>query len=216
VSVKVSTLTSERWSQLWRAVAKEPATTGYYERLVAMYSEPHRRYHNLAHIADCLAEFDRARELAREPLAVELAIWFHDAVHDTRAADNEERSAQLAQAWLGAARAEPALTDAVSRLILATKKHDASLHVDAALLVDVDLNILGQPQDRFWEYETQIRSEYSWVPPEVFCVKRAEILDGLLSRGRIYNTDGFFRRLETQARTNLQASVRRLRNSPSV
>lgn len=49
--------------------------------------------------------------------------------------------------------------DAVSHLILATKKHGASLHVDAALLVDVDLNILGQPLDRFWEYEAQIREE---------------------------------------------------------
>jgi len=53
------------------------------------------------------------------------------------AADNEDLSAQLAQVWLGEVHAEPALIDAVSRLILATKKHDASLHVDAALLVDV-------------------------------------------------------------------------------
>ena len=87
---------------------------------------------------------------------VELAIWFHDVVYDTRAADNEERSAQLAQAWLGEVHAEPALIEAVSRLVLATKKHDPSLHADAALLVDVDLSILGQPQEQFWEYEAQI------------------------------------------------------------
>jgi predicted metal-dependent HD superfamily phosphohydrolase len=135
-------------------------------------------------------------------------------VYDPRAADNEERSAQLAQAWLGEVRAEPALLDAVARLILATKKHDASLHVDAALLVDVDLSILGQPPDRFWEYEAQIREEYSWVPPDVFSVKRAEILDGFLARPCIYNTDVFYRRLEAQARANLKSSVGRLRNEP--
>lgn len=208
----MSALTPERWSQLWRAATKQAAPTEFYDRVVAMYSEPHRRYHNLAHIADCLAEFDRARELAREPLAVELAIWFHDAVYDPRAAENEERSAQLAQAWLGEVRAEPALMDAVGRLILATKKHDASLHVDAALLVDVDLSILGQPPERFWDYEAQIREEFSWVPPDIFSVKRAEILDGFLARARIYITDNFFRRLEVQARANLQASVQRLRN----
>lgn len=206
----MSALTPERWSQLWRAAAKEPAPAGSYDRLVALYSEPHRHYHNLAHIADCLAEFDRARFLAREPLAVELAIWFHDAVYDTRAADNEERSAQLAEVWLGEVHAAPALIDAVNCLILATKKHDASLHVDAALLVDVDLSILGQLPDRFWQYEEQIRAEYSWVPKEVFSVKRAEILDGFLARRRIYNTDDFFDRLESQARTNLQESVGRL------
>jgi len=181
-----------------------------------MYSESHRHYHNLAHLAECLSEFDRAQRLAREPVAVELAIWFHDAVYDTRAADNEERSAQLALEWLSETNAVPALLDAVPRLILATKKHDASLHVDAALLVDVDLSILGQPQDRFSEYETQIRSEYSWVPQQVFCSKRAEILAGFLARSRIYNTDNFFRRFEARARANLQASVRRLRNSPTV
>jgi len=208
----VSALTSERWSQLWRATTKEPAPAGSYESLVAMYSEPHRRYHSLAHIAECLTEFDSARELAREPLAVELAIWFHDAVYDSRAGNNEERSVELAQAWLGKAHSGPALIDAVGRLILATKKHDAALHVDAALLVDVDLSILGQSPDRFWEYEDQIREEYSWVPQNVFTVKRAEILEGFLARARIYNSDVFFYRLETQARTNLQASIQRLRN----
>jgi len=208
----VSALTPKRWSQLWLAVTKDTAPNGSYERLVAMYAESHRHYHNLHHIADCLAEFDRARELAREPLAVEMAIWFHDAVYDTRAADNEERSAQLAQAWLGEACAESALMDAVGSLILATKKHDASLHVDAALLVDVDLSILGQPPARFWEYEAQIREEYSWVPQDVFSVKRAEILDGFLARRRIYHTDDFSQRLEIQARLNLQASICRLRN----
>ena len=181
-----------------------------------MYSEPHRRYHNLTHITDCLTGFDRARELAREPLAVELAIWFHDAVYDTQAADNEERSAQLAQSWLGEAYAAPALIAAVGRLILATKKHDSSLHVDAGLLVDVDLSILGQPQNRFWDYESQIRGEYSWVPAEVFSVKRAEILEGFLARRRIYSTDFFFGQLEAQARINLQASIRLLRNPSPV
>lgn len=70
-----------------------------------MYSEPHRHYHNFHHIADSLAEFDRARHLAREPLAVELAIWFHDTVYDTRAGNNEEQSAELGRH--GSARPMP-------------------------------------------------------------------------------------------------------------
>ena len=107
---------------------------------MAMYSEPHRYYHNLLHIEDCLGEFDRAKQLATDPTAVELAIWFHDAVYDPRAADNEERSAELAKAWLSDLHASDALTDSVGRLVLATKSHDASLHADAPLLVDVDLS----------------------------------------------------------------------------
>ena len=175
-----------------------------------MYSEPHRCYHNLAHLEDCLGEFDRARQLATDPAAVELAIWFHDAVYDPRAADNEERSAELAKDWLSDVHASDALTDSVGRLILATKNHDASLHADAPLLVDVDLSILGKPPEQFWEYERQIREEYAWVEKPVFADKRAEILHRFLARERIYQTELFFQRMEAQARANLRASVQRL------
>ena len=175
-----------------------------------MYSEPHRYYHNLLHIEDCLGEFDRANQLATDPATVELAIWFHDAVYDPRAADNEERSAELAKDWLSDVHASDVLTDSVGRLVLATKNHDASMHADAPLLVDVDLSILGKPPEQFWEYERQIREEYAWVEKTVFAAKRAEILHRFLARERIYQTDLFFHRMEAQARSNLLASVQRL------
>lgn len=163
-----------------------------YARLLAMYSEPHRHYHNGHHIADCLHEFDQVRQLAAAPLAGDLAIWFHDAVYDSRAANNEERSAELAKDWMGKSGAPAALTDAVGKLILATKRHDASLHADAPLLVDVDLIILGQPAARFWKYEDQIQLEYEWVPEKLFASKHTEILERFLARRRIYNTEYFF------------------------
>jgi len=181
------------------------------ERLVAMYAEAHRHYHNLRHIEECWREFDSVRHLAREPAAVELAIWFHDAVYDSHAAENEERSAELAKDWLSRGGATSSLVDAVVRLVLATKKHDASLHVDAAILVDVDLSILGQAPERYWEYEAQIRREYEWVPAAVFAEKRGEILEGFLARERIYETEECFRRWEGAARANLRAAVGRLR-----
>jgi len=206
----VSAVNPERWSQLWHRATSAAQPSDTYGRLVAMYSEPHRCYHNLAHIEDCLVEFDRAKQLATDPVAVELAIWFHDAVYDPRALDNEERSAELAKRWLSDVRASDALTDSVGRLILATKAHDASLHADAPLLVDVDLSILGTPPAQFWEYERQIREEYAWVEKPVFAARRAEILRRFLARERIYQTDIFFHRMEAQARVNLRASVQRL------
>lgn len=207
----MSELNPERWSQLWRTATNSVPPAEYYTRLVAMYSEPHRHYHNLLHIADCLDEFDRAKQLATDTTAVELAIWIHDAVDDPRAADNEERSAELAGDWLRNCGAAAALVGSVEQLILATKSHDARSHADAPLLVDVDLSILGQPPERFWEYERQIREEYAWVTAEVFATKRAEILQKFLARPRIYNTEMFFQKLEVQARINLGASIRQLR-----
>jgi predicted metal-dependent HD superfamily phosphohydrolase len=201
----------ERWSRLWEAATRKAATTGLFERLLEMYAEPHRHYHNARHIAECLNEFDQAKQLAADSVAVELAIWFHDAVYDSRAGDNEERSAGLASSWLQEAGAPTALVDSLRLLVLATKAHDGTLHPDAPLLVDVDLSILGQRPERFWEYERGIRAEYAWVEQKIYAIKRAEILERFLARPRLYHTASFFTRFEAQARANLRASTERLR-----
>lgn len=204
----------ERWTRLWRDASARGEADEWFDDLVARYSEPHRCHHNLRHLTECLAGFDTARQLASQPVAVELAIWFHDVIYDPHATDNEERSALHADRCLAAGGAGRELRAAVTDLVLATKTHDGFLHADAPLLVDVDLCILGQPEDRFWEYEAQIRREYDWVPETVFASKRAEILERFLARERIYATDWFFERFENQARSNLHASLRKLRSSP--
>ena len=157
------------------------------------------------------AEFDLARQLAENAAAVELAIWFHDAVYDPGAADNEERSAEVAKQSITQADGGVELGSAVAALVQATKTHDPCLHPDAPLLVDVDLSILGQPKERFQEYETQIRREYEWVPVTTFASKRAEILENFLARESIYTTEYFFAKYEQRARQNLQDSIRALR-----
>ena len=207
----MNTPTRDRWAQLWRQVATAGDPQPVYQDLVSRYSEPQRHYHNLRHIGECLAEFDLARHLAKNSVAVELAVWFHDAVYDPHATDNEERSAELAKQSITQAGGEAELSRAVAALVLATKAHDQALHPDAPVLVDVDLSILGQPKERFQEYETQIRREYEWVPVTTFAAKRAEILERFLARESIYTTEYFFAKYEQRARQNLQDSMRGLR-----
>lgn len=209
----MNALSPERWTRLWLAATRQAPPSGHCERLLAMYAEPHRHYHNQQHIADCLDEFEHVRQLAVEPEAVEFAIWFHDAIYDSRAGDNEERSAELAQAWLKQAGAAETLINSVRQLVLATKAHDKTLHADAPLLVDVDLCILGQSPQRFWEYERGIRAEFDWVEQKTFASKRAEILQRFLARPRLYSTEFFFARLEAQARSNLRASIEQLQRA---
>jgi predicted metal-dependent HD superfamily phosphohydrolase len=91
--------------------------------------------------------------------------------------------------------------------------HDAGANEDAAVTVDIDLSILGQTEERFREYEAQIRREYGWVPKMIFAPKRAEILAGFLRRDRIYRTDWFHDKYEERARRNLEWSIRELRKS---
>jgi predicted metal-dependent HD superfamily phosphohydrolase len=74
----------------------------------------------------------------------------------------------------------------------------------------VDLSILGAPEERFDEYERQIREEYAWVPRFLFRRTRCGILKGFLERPRIFNTPHFFAAREDAARANLQRSIRLL------
>ena len=180
----------------------EARIQAWFERLHAAYNEPQRHYHNFTHIADCLRHFDSAATLAHLPQAVEFALWFHDAVYDPQSLTNEEDSAQLACDCLHSLGALETLEPHVHALILATKHHIASPATDTALLLDIDLTILGQPAAAFDRYEAQIREEYAWVPDTTFAKKRAELLRQFLARPRLYSTDFFFAQLEQPARTH--------------
>jgi predicted metal-dependent HD superfamily phosphohydrolase len=208
----MSALSPERWRALWLAAGASGDPGGWYERIYGLYAEPARGYHNLRHIDECLEEFDAARHLACQPTPVELALWFHDAIYDPRAHDNEERSAALATQALSEAGCGAALLRDVRDLIMATKHLHAPADGDAALLADIDLSILGKPQARFQDFELGVRQEYAWVAESIFRLKRAEILELFLARVRIYSTDWFFSRYERTARENLIASVLRLRS----
>ncbi len=60
------------------------------------YSGAGRHYHDIGHI-DSLLELSRAHRAAlADPLAVDLAILYHDAVYEPSRTDNEAASAALA------------------------------------------------------------------------------------------------------------------------
>jgi predicted metal-dependent HD superfamily phosphohydrolase len=182
----------------------------WHERLIAAYSEPQRAYHTLQHLNECLMALDQtvAHISLAEAGVIELALWFHDAVFDPRASDNEERSAELARSALASTRTE--LAEVIARLILDTKRHEASSRASEWLL-DIDLAILGQPAARFDEFEAQIRQEYAWVPIGVYAAERGKIMANFLSRDRLYQTGYFHSRLDAAARNNLQRLMERLR-----
>ena len=77
-----------------------------FNKLIAAYSEKQRAYHTLQHLYECLVLVDSIRADLIDADAVELALWFHDAVYDTALQDNEERSACLAEQTRGRARPE--------------------------------------------------------------------------------------------------------------
>jgi predicted metal-dependent HD superfamily phosphohydrolase len=200
----------ERWQSTWTGLGVLPPAAGVHAALIARYAEPHRRYHTVQHLDECFSRLDDARAVAEHFHEIELALWFHDAVYDPRRPDNEAQSAALARAEGVGAGVPASVLARVDSLILATR-HDASPATpDATLLVDVDLAILGAPVDRFDEYEQQVRAEYAWVPGLIFRRKRREILEGFLSRPRVYGTEAFHAKFEDAARANLSRSIRAL------
>jgi predicted metal-dependent HD superfamily phosphohydrolase len=189
---------------MWRQLGGS-ADPSLFQQLVACYGEPHRKYHTARHLEECFQKLDEAR--VERPAEIELALWFHDAIYDTRRQDNEQRSADWAHASALQAGVSHGVAERVHALIMTTRHDAVPSGADAELLVDVDLSILGAPPERFDKYEQQIREEYAWVPDFVFRRKRAEILEGFLARPAIFSTAHFRARYERQARENLARSL---------
>lgn len=202
----------DRWLRLWTAAGGQAAQARRpYERLADRYAEPHRHYHVLAHVDHCLREFDAIRDLADHADSVEMAVWFHDAIYDPKAKDNEARSAELARDVLDVGGFRDEFRDRVAELVLETAHASAPTSNDAALLVEADLAILGQPERAFDEYERGIRREYSWVDDAAFAAGRAAILESFLRRPSIFHVHSMRQAYEDAARRNLRRSIDRLR-----
>lgn len=197
-----------RWRETWGLAGAQPPA-GVLDRLVVRYAEPHRAYHTLAHVLDCLDHAASVRAQLEHPHCVELAIWFHDAIYEPRAGDNEERSAAFAVEVL-TGFTTPEVLRHVEELILATRHPSRPSEADARYVVDIDLAILGAAPAAFDAYEAAIRREYRWVPAPLYRRKRKQVLQSFLELDRIYLTEHFGRRLEEQARANLQRSLSRL------
>lgn len=183
--------------------------------LSALYVAEGRHYHNLAHIEAMLALAGEYRGLLGDSEAVEAAIWFHDAVYDSKAKDNEAQSADLAEKKL-AGRADPSRLGRITAMIVATATHqlprfdDATATRDASLFLDMDLSILGAAPDAFDAYERAIRREYDWVEEPMWRAGRSAVLKNFLARPQIFHSDEFCQRFEPQARLNMARSLEAL------
>ena len=201
-----------QWLKAWRelGVPDSPELHRLYRDVLLRYSEPHRHYHTEQHLAECFEKVQDIISLAEHPAEVRIGLWFHDAIYDTRRHDSEQQSADWARSAARELGANAASAQRIHDLIMFTRHSAAPVGVDAQVLVDADLSILGAPPARFQEYEAQVRSEYAWVPDEMFRSTRAEILKELLGRSHLYSTAYFQERYEARARRNLQHSLQYL------
>ena len=201
----------DRWRYAWRQLGASTASEDLYHQLVACYSEPHRRYHTVQHLNECLTHFESLCTLADHADEVELALWFHDAIYDPSKKDNEKRSAEWARDSVLAAGVSREKADRIYELVMATMHNALPNGRDAEVLVDIDLGILGAEAARFDSYEVQVREEYSFVPEPLYRRARRKVLEEFVSRKWIYSTEPFRCNYESRARDNIARSIARLR-----
>ena len=204
----------QAWSRLLEKYRASPADGApVFDLLVAAYSAPDRHYHNLEHLDEMFRVAGRLMTITDDPTALQLAIWFHDAVYDSRARDNEARSAELAVALLGPIGVPRSELERVTQLIHVTA-HFANPHPpgnrETAILRDADLAILGSPADRYQRYAADIHKEYAWVPEAEYRQVRSQVLQHFLARPRVFWTDTLYEECEKQARMNLAAELKAL------
>jgi predicted metal-dependent HD superfamily phosphohydrolase len=211
------TAEEELVAQTWRGLAKRlssnaPAAEAVLNELIGAYREPARHYHTLAHIAALLRQLEAHSDAVGNRDAVALAIIFHDVVYDPRRQDNEQQSAVVARARLGALGFPARLIQKVAGYIEATQhgREVDSDDQDLALLLDLDLSTLASAPEAYRLYASDIRREYAHVPNALYRLGRRQILQGFLARERIYRTPRLAEQWEARARANISEEIARL------
>jgi predicted metal-dependent HD superfamily phosphohydrolase len=193
----------EAWARL---AGDSPTSRTEWAALVAAWSEPHRRYHDLAHLAAVLGLVDGLGAAAQDLDAVRLAAWYHDVVYDPERADNEDVSAQRARAGLRGLVGDERVAE-VERLVRLTAGHDpAPDDVNGAVLCDADLAVLAGPPDAYAAYASAVRLEYRHLSDTEFTTGRIAVLEHLLALPALYRTQGA-RSWDETARANLTAEL---------
>lgn len=201
-----SRMNSERWSRLMEAWGFEP-NRETFEALLSAYSEKGRHYHTAEHVSACLRHLDACLAQVEFPREVEIALWFHDAIYKPLSSNNEKESADWAASFLSEQGATEAEVARVYRLIMVTEHNAPTQTSDEAVLVDIDLSILGAAPGTYDIFESGVRKEYKLVPSFLYRRKRAEVLRGFLDREKIYTSGCFSAEVECQAKENLSNAV---------
>lgn len=202
----------QQWNQLCANYERSSsASHAAFALLSEKYSEKHRAYHNLSHIRALLTHAESFCHELQNYEAVAFAIWFHDAIYNTKRNDNEEKSAELGEEMLSQLSVPREMIAASKQMILATKKHELlNDSADLKCFLDFDLSILGTSAEVYEQYSQAIRKEYSWVPYFLYRKGRKKVLESFLKRERLYFTDAMKARSEVQARQNIENELKQL------
>ena len=177
-------------------------TGAHWATVRGRYTGRGRHYHSLAHLAEMLALLDEHAGPTADRTAVELAVYYHDLIYDPLRRDNEAKSARAAERLLSEVTGARRISK-VAAMIEATAAHAPAEDGDTALLLDVDLAILGAAPERYDAYARAVRKEYWMYPGPIYRRGRRRALEGFLAAAHIYQGEAFRQNFETRARKNV-------------
>lgn len=185
-------------------LARADLSTGAEAELRRRHAEPHRAYHDAAHVGLLwLRYLLHGGDPADRDMA--LAILFHDAVYDPLAKDNEARSAALLAALV------PGDTGWAQAAIRATADHMAHAGNDSRVLrlLDLDLTPLAERPAVFARNTALLRREYAAVSEADWRNGRRRVLERFAQAPAIFRTR-LGQIYEGPARDNLAGDIRAL------
>jgi predicted metal-dependent HD superfamily phosphohydrolase len=196
----------------WSALAGDSDTSRTeWAAVLDAWGQPHRRYHDLRHLAAVLGLVATLEEAAADPAAVRLAAWYHDVVYDPRRGDNEAVSAERALAGLRGLVPDERVEEVV-RLVLLTAGHDAGPDdANGAVLCDADLAVLAGPPAAYAAYASAVREEYGHLSDAEFTAGRIAVLEHLLGLGTLFRLPAVAAEWTPLARANLTTELTLLR-----
>ena len=182
--------------------------------LITRHRERQRRYHRIEHVERVvrlaleLAETEKVDDLD----AIIAAAMYHDAIYEPTHPANERASARLARRDLAKLGWSSARCDRVGTMIEGTATHSDPSTVDAAVLFDADLAILGADGPDYVHYVGRVRDEYSHLDDAEWTDARITVIQSFLDRDAIYATTTGSDRWEAAARRNITGELETLQN----
>jgi predicted metal-dependent HD superfamily phosphohydrolase len=182
-------------------------TNELWTEIEQSYSGKKRHYHSLQHLSSLLMQLKEVAGEIQNWETILFTLYYHDIVYNALKSNNEEKSAELAEKRMKQLDVSKDKIELCKRQIVATKSHIQSTDSDTNYFTDADLSVLGQPWEIYSLYHQNVRKEYSIYPDFVYNPGRKKVLNHFLAMDRIFKTDFFYTRFETQAKQNLQKEI---------
>lgn len=239
-----------RWDDLVRATAASSSevtttTDEWFQKIYEKHVESGRHYHTVIHLWEmfelldivmgCIQHSASSHYSQKWYVPIAWSVFFHDSIYDPKSNRNEKDSSDLFREFVqteNVVSMDGITYETVITMILATEKHEVISAIEVEthdpefvakqeLFLDIDMSVLGKKTNAYLTYAGLIRKEYEFVSHDVYCRKRAEILENFLNGNSttnetpepkyVYITDAFRTAFENRAKENLRNEIDLLR-----